>query len=204
MAGPTIVFIRHGETDWNREERFQGQRDIPLNALGRRQAERNGRAVAGILAAGDWRLIASPLGRTVETMQIALAAAGRAGASFTTDSRLKEASFGDWEGLTLTEITAGQPDFARQRELDKWGFVPPSGESYSMLAERIDGWVRNRGCADTRCRPRGRAAGAAASACRPALARRPASGRPAGPRHPLRQPGCPDDLTFDPAGGTPL
>jgi probable phosphoglycerate mutase len=142
MAGPTIVFIRHGETDWNREERFQGQRDIPLNALGRRQAERNGRAVAGILAAGDWRLIASPLGRTVETMQIALAAAGRAGASFTTDSRLKEASFGDWEGLTLTEITAGQPDFARQRELDKWGFVPPSGESYSMLAERIDGWVR--------------------------------------------------------------
>ena len=52
-----LVFIRHGETDWNRELRFQGQRDIPLNDHGRRQAARNGRAVAGILAASEWQLI---------------------------------------------------------------------------------------------------------------------------------------------------
>jgi probable phosphoglycerate mutase len=142
MVRPPIIFIRHGETDWNREERFQGQKDIPLNALGRGQAERNGRAVAGILATREWRLVASPLGRTVETMQIALAAAGRAGARFTTDPMLKEASFGEWEGLTLSEITLSQPDLAQQREMDKWGFVPPAGESYSMLAQRVDGWVR--------------------------------------------------------------
>jgi probable phosphoglycerate mutase len=140
-ARPPIVFIRHGETDWNREARLQGQQDIPLNALGRRQAERNGRAIAGILASRDWRLVASPLDRAVETMQIVLAAAGAAGKSFATDVILKEASYGNWEGLTLAEVAVRDPAGARQRERDKWGFVPPAGESYAMLAERVSAWL---------------------------------------------------------------
>jgi broad specificity phosphatase PhoE len=136
-----LIFIRHGETDWNRALRFQGQRDIPLNALGRRQAARNGRAVSGILAGGRFRLVASPLGRAIETMTIALAAAGRPDAPFTTDPLLKEASYGDWEGLTLTEIAAHQPEPARLREADKWFYPPPAGESYSMVAERVAAWL---------------------------------------------------------------
>jgi broad specificity phosphatase PhoE len=140
-ARPPIVFIRHGETDWNREARLQGQQDIPLNALGRRQAERNGRAIAGILASRDWRLVASPLDRAVETMQIVLAAAGAAGKSFATDPVLKEASYGRWEGFTLAEVAVRDPEGARQRERDKWGFVPPAGESYAMLADRTAGWL---------------------------------------------------------------
>jgi probable phosphoglycerate mutase len=140
-ARPPIVLIRHGETAWNREARLQGQQDIPLNALGRRQAERNGRAIAGILASRDWRLVASPLDRAVETMQIVLAAAGTAGRSFATDPVLKEASYGRWEGFTLPEVAVRDPEGARQRERDKWGFVPPAGESYAMLAERISAWL---------------------------------------------------------------
>lgn len=141
MARQPLIFIRHGETDWNRADRFQGQQDVPLNALGRRQAERNGRAVAGLLASRDWRLIASPLGRAVETMEIALAAAGRAGEPFARDPVLREASYGDWEGLTLTEINARFPEACRERERDKWRFVPPSGESYEAVAVRISGWL---------------------------------------------------------------
>jgi len=136
-----IVFIRHGETDWNRELRFQGQRDIPMNDCGRRQAARNGRAVAGILKSDAWRLVCSPLGRAVETMRIALQAAGEGGRAFDTDPVLSEANYGTWEGLTLIEIGEKFPKDARAREADKWGFVPPDGESYAMLSGRVTGWL---------------------------------------------------------------
>lgn len=136
-----LIFIRHGQTDWNRELRFQGMQDIPLNDLGRRQAARNGRAIAGILRAGDWRIVASPLGRTVETTRIVLAAAGQPDLPFTTDALLREASYGDWEGMTLAEIAERHPAESGRRDLDKWGHAPPAGESYAAVAERGAGWL---------------------------------------------------------------
>jgi probable phosphoglycerate mutase len=142
MSRIPLVFIRHGETDWNRELRFQGQRDVPLNAQGRRQAMRNGRAVAGILAAGAWRLVASPLGRSVETMRIVLEAAGQGGRSFATDPVLMEAHYGDWEGLTLDEIGVRHPEALHARQADKWGYVPPNGESYAVVADRVAEWLK--------------------------------------------------------------
>ena len=138
---PALLFLRHGETDWNRALRFQGQRDVPLNEIGRRQAARNGRAIAGILGAEHWRLVSSPLGRSIETMRIALEAARLAGRPFATDPVLKEAHYGDWEGLTLVEIGERYADAARAREADKWGYVPPNGESYAMVAERVSVWL---------------------------------------------------------------
>ncbi len=141
MRAPPLVFIRHGETDWNREFRFQGQCDIPLNDRGRRQAARNGRAVAGILAACDLTLVASPLGRAVETIRIVLDAAGMGGRRFATDAVLMEANYGDWEGLTIEEIAVRHPDQARARDVDKWGYAPPNGESYKMLSERVSDWL---------------------------------------------------------------
>lgn len=142
MKRHPLIFVRHGETDWNRAERFQGQQDIALNDIGRRQAARNGHALAGILDARDWRLVASPLGRTVETMRILLDAAGRAGERFETDAILREACYGAWEGLTLAEIAAHDPDGYKLREADKWGHVPPSGESYAMVSDRCASWLK--------------------------------------------------------------
>lgn len=136
-----LIFIRHGETDWNRAARFQGQRDIALNAIGRRQAQRNGRAIAGILASGEWLFVASPLGRAVETMRLALAAAGRPDEPFTTEPGLQEASYGDWEGMTPAEIDAADRGVHERRALDKWRFVPPSGESYAMVSQRVAAWL---------------------------------------------------------------
>jgi broad specificity phosphatase PhoE len=57
--------------------------------------------------------------------------------AFRSDDRLQELAFGDWEGLTWREVRARDPKGATARDRDKWAFVPPSGESYAMLRERV-------------------------------------------------------------------
>ena len=57
------------------------------------------------------------------------------------DDRLKELSFGNWEGLTWPEVKAIDPAALKERKRDKWAFVPPHGESYAMLCARIDPWL---------------------------------------------------------------
>ena len=142
-----LVFLRHGETAYNAENRLQGQRDIPLNARGRGQA----RAVGGTLRArikpeierleAADAFIASPLKRARETMEIAREAMGLAPGRYRLDPLLKELSFGAWEGLTWPEIETRDRQGLRAREKDKWNFAPPGGESYAMLAERLRPWL---------------------------------------------------------------
>ncbi len=141
MTGVKMIYIRHGETDWNRQGRMQGQQDIALNALGRRQAARNGRVLPLLLGGTKWRFIVSPLSRATDTMKIALDAAGMTGTAFETDDRLKEISFGRWEGLTLAEIAQRDAKGGKSRQADKWRYVPPDGESYADLCVRIGGWL---------------------------------------------------------------
>ena len=144
-----MIFLRHGETDWNVEGRLQGQRDIPLNPLGRDQALGAGRIVRQWLGAdalaqlAEMDFIASPLQRTRETMDLACRAIGFREHPYRMDDRLKELSFGIWEGLIWREVLARDPERARQRVADKWGFVPPGGESYAQLAERIRPWLQS-------------------------------------------------------------
>jgi probable phosphoglycerate mutase len=141
---PTIVFIRHGETDWNAEGRFQGQRDIPLNALGRTQARRNGTVLLERMPiAVEFDYVASPLYRTRETMEILRGAMGLDPSDYRQDPILKEITFGDWEGFTPKQLQENWPDLVIARDIDKWRFVPPEGESYAMLSERIALWLAN-------------------------------------------------------------
>ena len=138
----TLWFIRHGETDWNREGRLQGQRDIPLNDLGRRQAAEAGQRLAKLVAQpGHLPWVVSPLGRTVETALLARTAIGIDPPGFMTDDRLKELTFGRWEGETWHDLKKRERDLARARKADKWNFVPPGGESYALLAKRIAPWL---------------------------------------------------------------
>ena len=74
-------------------------------------------------------------------MRIALEAAGEANRAFATDPALMEVNYGDWEGLTLAEIGEQFPDASRARDADKWGFSPPNGESYALLAKRVAAWL---------------------------------------------------------------
>ena len=60
---------------------------------------------------------------------------------YAVDDRLKELSFGDWEGHTWPEVRALSPAAVRERKRDKWAFVPPGGESYAMLADRLLPWL---------------------------------------------------------------
>lgn len=99
-----LVMWRHGQTDYNKQLRVQGQVDIALNPTGREQAE----AAAAVLATMPiTRIVASPLGRAVDTAQ---ALASRLELPVDLDERLKERAFGAWEGLTAEEIKAGWPD----------------------------------------------------------------------------------------------
>jgi len=139
---PVLVFIRHGETDWNVEGRLQGQRDIPLNDTGRAQARRNGTAIkAAMPAAVDFDFVASPLSRSRETMEIVRAAMGLPPQTYATDDRLKELTFGAWEGLTDEDLRAVNAELVAARAKDKWGFLPPGGESYRILSERVADWL---------------------------------------------------------------
>ncbi|MCR4282049.1 MAG: histidine phosphatase family protein [Bauldia sp.] len=139
---PTIVFVRHGETDWNVEGRLQGQRDIPLNANGRGQARRNGAIIAAdIPEAATFDFVASPLWRARETMEIARAVMGLDPQRYEVDPRLVEITFGELEGFTYQDIESREPGWLRTRDANKWEFLPPGGESYKMLSARIIAWL---------------------------------------------------------------
>jgi phosphoserine phosphatase len=93
-----ILLLRHAETAWNRERRFQGWRDVPLSTTGRDQAESVARLLAASPVGAVW---SSPLARARDT---ALAIAARHGLPVRESEAFKEMGFGDWEGLTREEV----------------------------------------------------------------------------------------------------
>lgn len=98
-----LILLRHGQTDWNAQHRFQGQEDVPLNDLGRRQAEMARGALEGIQLDAVY---ASPLSRALETASIA-----RPGVEIHTDPRLMEINVGSWAGMTWDDVKATMPDY---------------------------------------------------------------------------------------------
>lgn len=148
-----LIFVRHGETSFNAENRLQGQRDIPLDARGRDQASAIGRTLRDALGAEIDRLeaaqafVASPLERARETMELVRAAMDLPPERYRVDPALMELTFGDWEGLTWREVNALYPEGIKARRADKWSFVPPGGESYAMLTERVGAWLASLGAA---------------------------------------------------------
>lgn len=138
MPSPIIYYVRHGLTDWNAEQRFQGQRDIPLNDVGRFQARTNGeRLKLHLENPEDFDFVASPLGRTRETMELIRESMGLDPTYYRTDDTLVEMSYGDLEGITLSEIEEKRADIYEDRLENRWSFTPPNGESLQMTMERI-------------------------------------------------------------------
>lgn len=132
-----LIFVRHGETDWNVAGRLQGRTDIPLNARGRDQAEAVGRALKDLPGVAGRVFVASPLSRASDTMRRMRAAMGLDPEGFATDERLSEMSFGRWEGSTFREIREREPGVMKAREADRWTHRPPGGESYVDVSERV-------------------------------------------------------------------
>jgi broad specificity phosphatase PhoE len=143
MTPHTIYFIRHGETDWNAAQRYQGQTDIPLNAKGREQATRNGIVLGQRLGTTASRLlyIASPLSRTSETMRLLRQSMGLPANEFQTDDRLKEQHFGHWEGQLWSELPRIDPEGFAARKADTWNWTPRGGENYEAVRVRVTAWL---------------------------------------------------------------
>ena len=153
MPAPVIYYIRHGETGWNAEGRFQGNKDIPLNDIGREQAVTSGKILGRVLAK-DGRdvsalpFVSSPLGRARMTMELARGALNLPSADYSIDSRLREIGYGNWEGLTLPEMQLNDAATFASRNLNKWSVAAPGGESYESVTARMREWF-NSVTADT-------------------------------------------------------
>ena len=126
----TLFVIRHGETVFNAENRFQGHCDSRLTETGRRQVSSLGPRMARM--AFD-TLISSDLGRAQETASIISKYTGH---SVQTDSRLRERHYGVLEGLTLPEINAGYADVMERLDANDPEYVIPEGESHRQHYQR--------------------------------------------------------------------
>ncbi|CAN5483109.1 histidine phosphatase family protein [soil metagenome] len=146
MPQPTIYYIRHGQTAWNAEGRFQGSQDIPLNDLGREQAAHAGGILKDLMtrnghAPSDFGFVSSPLGRARSTMEFVRSQLGLPAQDYAVDDRLREIGFGHWEGFTLAQQQAAHPDVFAARQIDKWSLPPPDGESYASVQLRMRDWA---------------------------------------------------------------
>ena len=118
------MLLRHGQTTWNVERRFQGHTDIPLDETGKEQAARASRMLAALRPDA---IVSSDLTRAVSTAQ---PLARLTGLVTTLDKDLRERSGGLWEGLNDEEIRERYP-----KEREAWD--PPEGESREVVAERV-------------------------------------------------------------------
>ena len=126
-----LVLLRHGETDWNREGRYQGQADPPLNEEGRHQAE----ALVGRLAGrGMETIYSSDLRRASETARIL---AARLGLPLMLDPRLREIHQGEWEGRWVEDIMQTYPEAWALRWKEPLRARAPGGESILEVEARV-------------------------------------------------------------------
>lgn len=127
----TIILVRHGQTEWNRVERFRGRADVPLNEMGIKQAEATGERIAE-----KWKpaaIYSSPLSRAVKTAE---AIAKHFDLKVQIHPGLADIDYGDWQGLSPDEVRARWGEM-----LDTWYNAPhlaviPNGETLSDLRER--------------------------------------------------------------------
>ena len=138
----TLVFIRHGETVWNREERFQGHGDSALTETGRSQAQAVGRRLRGV---SHDLMISSDLGRTVQTAEMI---AEFTGDTPSTDSRLRERNYGVLEGMRIPDILEKHPEAFRRLMADDPDYTIAQGESHRQHYDRtvafIEGFLAAR------------------------------------------------------------
>lgn len=142
-----IFLVRHGETEWNLQRRYQGRSDSPLTETGVAQARAIGRLLGALPEAQSVRIIASPLGRARGTAEIIRQHFAIA-PELNFDDRLRELSLGSWDGLTYSEIAARCPGLFDGHGRYEWYFRSPDGEPYDAFAARLGEWLSEQ---DSEC-----------------------------------------------------
>jgi len=126
-----LFLVRHGQTEWNQAGRAQGHTDIPLDETGIAQAD---------ALARDWRfgpvdrVLSSDLQRSLATAQRLAESLGR---TVEVDPRLRETSFGEWEGENYRTVRQRLLELAQSLDLDEWTVHAPGGESRLQVWDRL-------------------------------------------------------------------
>ncbi|MEE4194842.1 MAG: histidine phosphatase family protein [Anaerolineae bacterium] len=132
----SLILIRHGQTDWNKERLIQGQLDVPLNEIGEQQASALQSALVPLVQESPvpTRAIASDLSRAFHTAELALDGC----ITIEPELLLREINYGSWQGLDHTRIRENDPE-AAQRWWNKpeWDYKPHGGESFGDLHARM-------------------------------------------------------------------
>jgi len=132
-----FFLVRHGETEWNREGKYTGQTDIPLNRTGKMQAEEAARQMASVQPDV---IFSSDLIRAVETAEII---ARRIKIPIKKDERLREINQGEWEGMHVDEIKKKFHDLIVSRQTDPLNVAAPGGETIGQVYERVYSALRD-------------------------------------------------------------
>jgi ribonuclease H / adenosylcobalamin/alpha-ribazole phosphatase len=132
-TGTRVVLVRHGETELTAQRRYSGRHDVPLSERGVAQAAATAARVATVVGGADAVVVSSPLSRCRATAE---AIAGPIATTVAIDHDLIECDFGEWDGLTFTEVRRRWPE-----QLEAWlgspGVAPPGGESIEAVGERV-------------------------------------------------------------------
>ncbi len=132
-----LIMIRHGVTAWNKERRFQGQIDIPLDDEGLRQAQLLGQSMAGAALAAVYASDLTRARQTAEPLASAL------GLPVVAEPGLRERHYGDFEGCTWDELQREHAaDFARWRAREPDFSLPGGGETLLALHDRVEATMR--------------------------------------------------------------
>jgi broad specificity phosphatase PhoE len=137
----SLLLIRHGETQWNAERRYQGQLDSPLTERGIAQAVAIAQRLAEFRELASAPVVASPLGRARRTAEIICA--NRRSTAFTTDDRLREITLGSWDGLFRDEIAALSPGMFEKHGPYEWYFHSADGERYDDFHARLTSFLHD-------------------------------------------------------------
>jgi alpha-ribazole phosphatase len=126
-----LLIARHGQTKHNLDRRYQGITDAPLNETGRAEA---GQLADRLLGEKLDAIYSSDLKRCVQTAELV---AKKNNLNINQDGRLREISFGKWEGMSYDEIQAQSPDLLEKWMNDPAHIPPPNGETLIQLATRV-------------------------------------------------------------------
>jgi broad specificity phosphatase PhoE len=135
-----ILLVRHGETEWNRQRRYQGRSDSPLTERGVAQAQSIGRLLGVLPDTASADIVSSPLGRAWYTAKI-IREYLPGPPELRMDDRLRELSLGSWDGLSYHEIATRLPGVFDGDGRHEWYFRAPCGERHETLSARLDEWL---------------------------------------------------------------
>jgi len=141
MKLPTIYLLRHGQTEWNVEGRYQGQLNSPLTSLGEEQAKYNALKLQKYVNINELKLFSSPLGRARETAEIIAKQSGLDSSKIIFEENIQEVNYGIFEGKTKEYCKDVYAKEFSEREANKFTYVLEGGESYANVFVRLKRWL---------------------------------------------------------------